>query len=385
MEKNKKIKILFTEPVSDMGGVSYFILKIIEFLPREFYEIHFAASGNGEIFNNLEEFGVILHKLPINYNSLISIFKAIFVLRRLLKEEKFDIVHAHTAKSGFVFSLLIKRYRYSLVYTGHGWRHLQKKNFLATKLMYFFENFIAIRADYLTFLSNKEMKYGAGIFNFIEQKSSVIPISINVDNVIKNKDELMRLRHNYNLPLNSFIIVMVGRITKQKDPDTFLNVILEFYKKDIKNIHFVWVGDGELRNYVEYKAKELGINNLFHVTGFVDKMDVKNILSTCDLMLFTSLFEGLPISIIEAMSIGLPVVSADVGSISDIILDKKSGRLFRRGDFSEAFNIIYELIENQDKLHEYSINAFKIVKKNFSPKEKISEKFNLLYKDILKI
>lgn len=381
ISKNNKKKILFTEPVSDMGGVSFYILKIMKFLPKDKYEVHFAADGEGEMFNQVKNLGVITHSLKLNYNSIFSFVKSIIIERKFLKSEHFDIIHSHTAKSGFISSISSIGLDCIFIYTGHGWRHLQLQNYFKKSLIFLIEKYISIRANTLTFLYEKEI-LDTTFFNNYLHKSKVIPYSLDFNKLGERRSNIDLLRDRYNIPANAFVVSMVGRLTYQKDPETFVKTIA-FLSDKISDIYGVWIGGGELKNSIIELAKKFKIEDKFFITDNIKQEEALNIVSASDVMLYTSKFEGLPLGVLESMAIGVPVVASDVGGLSGIIKDYDTGFLFKSGDYIDAGDKILKLYNDNLLMMGIVSNSQNTIKEKFSPDDKMSSKFLELYENLI--
>ena len=377
----KKRKILFIEPVSDMGGVSNFIIKIIKFLPREKYEIHFASCGDGEVFNNLESHNVSVHRLPIDFSSIFSFRKSFLSLRSFLKNNDFDIIHSHTAKAGILTSLAKSGIDIKFVYTGHGWRYLQLKNIFKKSFIFLMEKIISSKADFITFASRKEM-YEASFRKDYLPKSAVVYYSLDLDyldNICKsNHDDI---REKYKIPGNAYVVSFMGRITDQKDPETFARVIGEL-SKDIPNLFGLWIGGGDMEKNLKKYISDFSLNDKFLITGFLKSEDALSILSSSDVLLFTSKFEGLPISLLEGMGLGVPIVASSVGGIPEVIKDGQTGFLFNQGDYMKASEMVLKIYKDKSKI-DLSSNGKEVIKKYFMPEANTSREFDNIYTKIL--
>ncbi len=383
MEKNKKIKLLFSEPSSDVaGGVSQYILSIIRYLPREEFDIHLAIPGDGPLFGVLADQNIKSHSLPVDY-SIWSFLTSVFKLRKFLKKEKFDIIHLHTAKAGFIGSVASVGLPNKIIYTGHCWRFKQKESFLSRSLYYYFDRFICWSADFVTVLSDYEYEYGIDRRLINASNARVVSMSIDAkrfDGVDKQVSE--NKRKEFGIPEDAFVVGTVGRIALQKDPETFVMVAADL-KSKISKIYFLWVGDGDLREMMIRLAKDLGVDDRLVITGRQESRSIPDLLSAMDIFLFTSKFEGLPISILEAMAAKRLIVSTDVDSIPDVVLDGKTGWTFHPGDYEKASSIIKEVHDNRSRYDGISKAAFDLINKEYSPARKMSEEFDGIYKKVL--
>ena len=281
----KKIKLLIVEPVSDLGGVSQYILSLVRYLPRNKFEIHVAASGNGALFEVLKRDNIITHSIKADY-SIFSFVVSVLLMRAFLHKEKFDVLHAHTPKAGFLCSLAKMGIPSKMVYTGHCLRFTQKKNILVIFLFFYIERFICGTSDFVTLVSGSEREIGISKGLFDSSSSRVVPISIDVDRFLKVRpEEAIQQREKFDLPLNAFVVGMVGRLSHPRDPETFLRAAAMLNSR-IQNIYFMWVGDGDLREKMIREAMRSGLAKNFVVTGWQDSDNIPVILSAIDVERF---------------------------------------------------------------------------------------------------
>lgn len=155
-------------------------------------------------------------------------------------------------------------------------------------------------------------------------------------------------------------------MTEAKNPELILDII-QLLKEKYNNFEFIWVGDGELRGYIEQQAVSRQINIL--VTGWKDKNQLNEILKNSDIYLQGSKWEALPLSLLEAMSFSLPVVVSDIPAHSDIIEKGITG--FLASDPEEFVNHIIWLIQDPQLRVEIGENARNEVINHYS-----SDQFN---------
>ncbi len=165
-------------------------------------------------------------------------------------------------------------------------------------------------------------------------------------------------------------IITVGGIRPQKDPSSFANIARKVLEKD-KSITFTWVGDGD------NKLKKLLIDAGVEVTGWIDTSEVKKKLLTSTLYLSVSKWEGMPISILEALACGLPTIAYNCPGNADIINDREIGFVFNSND--EAIVRILNLINDKNKIDHLSIAAYSVVNDWFN-----LERYNKEIMDIVK-
>lgn len=379
---DKKIKILIMEPVSDMGGVSQYIVAVVRNLSKSRFDVGVGASGKGPVFDIFNDMGIRTIDLPIDY-STASFLKSVLKLRSFLKKEKFDILHAHTAKAGFICVFANWGLPAKIIYTGHSFRFEQKKSGIAKKIFYIFEKIICKRSNFVTTLSGSEREFGLKNKLLSSDRSKVVSMSIDVDKFLSyNKENSINIMERSGIPKNAFVVGMIGRITFQKDPETFIRAA-EVVNRNNKNIYFYWLGDGDLKDEMVKTVNNLKLDKNVFFVGQQKSEDIPRWLAAMDAILFTSRFEGMPIGLLEAMAARKNIIAAKVGSIPDIIKNGVTGCTFEAGDFNNAASLVENIYNNR---YDLSVggNAFDLVKKSYSPASKISREFSEVYEKVLR-
>ncbi len=252
--------------------------------------------------------------------------KAFFELCSILKKiQKIDVLHLHSSKAGFLgraaaFWLGIKKNK--VFYTAHGAAFLrmdisQKKRYLYAFLEKIADWFAGQIIACSPSEKNAFLTYGIKNVQVIENGISCK----------KRKDE--KKRHN------SICIISTGRLSYQKNPKLFNEIAEQLL--DEPKVQFIWCGEGESR-------KELKAPNI-QTTGWLDKTEVLKKITEADIYLSTSLWEGLPISVLEALSLGKPVILSDCVGNRDLV--ENNGFLFKRAE--EAVRDIRTLLADQKK------------------------------------
>ncbi|RMA93303.1 glycosyltransferase [Hydrogenothermus marinus] len=288
-------------------------------------------------------------------------FLALIELVRILKSiNDIDVIHLHSSKAGFLgrLSAKILGYESRVIYTSHGVSFLRED---ISK----FKKKIFISLEKLAYLLGGQViacsKSESEIFNKYGIQAKYINNGIDCNsNILRNKKKL-----------NEILIGTVGRITYAKNPQLFNQIAKKFlYRKDVK---FLWIGDGELR-------KELNSPNI-KITGWVDLEKVKNYLIDLDIYISTSLWEGLPLSVLEAMCFSKPLILSNCVGNKDLVISGYNGFLFN--NFKEAIEKLNNLIENKSKLEILGLNSKKLVKEKFTI-DKMVKEYENLYKTISK-
>ena len=250
--------------------------------------------------------------------SLRGDIRTFLLLIRAIREFKPHIIHTHTAKAGFLgrIASLVSLQKSVRVHTFHG--HLLNGYFGSFKraLVVIAEKILSFPTQQLLAVGDKVrqdlLKAGIGS----KEKFGLMPPGLALGNLSSKNDALAFFGLNNQRLQCAFI----GRVTQIKRPDRFLDVVSEIKKRNI-SLDFFIAGDGELLEACRERiiAEDLPVKLL----GW--QSDIEKVLSAADIVVLTSDNEGTPLSLIQAGMAGLPVVSTNVGSVPEVVLDNVTG------------------------------------------------------------
>ena len=285
-------------------------------------------------------------------------FLALGEVINLLKKENYDVIHLHSSKAGFLGRVAgrICGQQNKIIYTTHGISFLRKDiSDLKLKLYILFEKIGKFCGGKVIACSKSEAE-------FIKLKGIDCEY---INNGVKITGNFIKpLKNN-----NTVKIIIVGRITTQKNPELFNKIAENFIRN--KKIKFIWVGDGEKREVLSSPNIE--------ITGWLNQNEVKEKLQETDIYLSTSSWEGLSLAVLQAMEYKLPLVLSDcVGNI-DLVKENYNGYIFKNSD--EAVKEIEKLIKNKELIKEFGENSEELLKKEFDIR-KMLEKYIEVYKEV---
>ncbi|UOX34939.1 glycosyltransferase [Flavobacterium sediminilitoris] len=268
-------------------------------------------------------------------------YKSILKLRKLLKKYNPDIVHLHSSKAsvlGRIAALnIVSKER--VFYTPHGYSFLSKEfSNSKKKVFYFIEKYIQRIFGGIT------LACGDTEYEIAQKigKSVLVRNGIIVDKLSAFKKPIKN---------NVLTIGIIGRISFQKNPDLFNTIALRFSK-----YNFIWIGDGELKS-------QLTATNIT-ITGWsLDQVEVMSRLNSIDVYLQTSLWEGLPIALLEAMALEKPLVATNIIGNKDIVVHNENGYLF---NCIEELDIQFKKLEDERTRNEMGANGLKRCKALFN-------------------
>tara|TARA_B100001287_G_scaffold146294_1_gene123146 strand:- start:3563 stop:4744 length:1182 start_codon:yes stop_codon:yes gene_type:complete len=360
MGKQKKIKILRIINRFNIGGPTYNATFLTKFMSDEFETLLIGGLPEENEANSLhvlEEYGVEPLLVPEMKRepNLKSDRLALKKIKTIIQEFQPDIVHTHASKAGAIgrkaaFSCNVP----IVVHTFHG--HIFHSYFgkVKTTLFKIIERYLAKKSNGIIAISNLQKKELCEEHKITSaEKMEVIPLGFDLnkfqDNYAKNR-KATRLK--YEITDNCIALCIIGRLAPVKDHFFFLDVIEELSKKTERKIKVFIVGDGELKSEIENRVKRLqydGIDIL--MTSWI--FDIATFNAGMDILCLSSKNEGTPVSLIEAQACNLPVISTDVGGVSDIVVENETGFIISRNDkrdFVEKLKILVEQDEIRNKM-----------------------------------
>jgi len=226
-------------------------------------------------------------------------------------------------------------------------------------------------------LQFKELCYDIKIAK--PNKFAIIPLGFDLTQFLNAEIHKGELRRELNIPEDILLVGIVGRLTAIKNHVMFLKSAKKVSER-IANVKFVIVGGGELESEMRELAISLEIQDKVIFLGW--RYDMPTIYADIDLVVLSSLNEGTPVTLIEAMASGKAVVSTAVGGVPDIVLDGQTGILVPSGDEEKFADAIVDLLEDAEKRKQFGKRGREFVSANYT-KERLCADIEHLYLDLL--
>lgn len=362
----RKIKVLHIITRLNVGGARQVAVSIVTGLDKNRFDITL-ISGPQDFNIDMgykQNIDIVIIPDLVRQINPIKDLKALVKLYFFIRKNRFDIVHTHTSKAGILGRIAAKLAGVPIIFnTPHGGIfhsifYGPKTIFLLSK----FENFVAHFTDKIITCSKNEKK------DFLEHKIAsddkyiTMYWGIRQDNFIKTYDSISK-RRELGIPADAILIGNIARLVPQKGHifclEAFKMLVDRFSKAKL-----LIVGDGVLKSNIEAKIKELNLNNKVIMTGY--RNDVPEILSAIDISLHTSIWEGTPIAVIEAMMMVKAIVATKVGGIPELIEDGVTGILIPPYDKQAFVDAITTLINDKTLAKRIGETAHQYAKEKFT-------------------
>ncbi|WHX89895.1 glycosyltransferase family 4 protein [Peribacillus simplex] len=345
------------------GGVRKHLIDLLYNINLNKYDVHFIYGTDDrvdEVFLkekiNFQKSGIVFYQIK-DLQRGIDIkkdFKAIISLVLLLKKIKPDLIHCHSSKAGAIGRLSAFLIGINNVYyTPHGYFFLNE-NMNKTKRYIFvwIEKILACLSRRNIHVSYGEEKKALDYHVLKKEKSTVIYNGINQISLSSNLEDMDKI-----------IIGTIARVDHQKNPMKFVDIAEQMCLQN-DNIEFWYIGDGEYYESVDKYIKSKFLEEKIKLLGF--KSNATEYLSSFDIFLSTSYYEGMPYTLIESMSAGIPVVASNVTGNNEIVINGFNGFTFELDNINEAIEKMERIIKDNNLRKEISRNSIKTFQEKYS-------------------
>ncbi|MFM9840083.1 MAG: glycosyltransferase [Cyclobacteriaceae bacterium] len=357
-------RILITIRQGKIGGGESHVLDLVKHLDRTQYEPIVLSFTDGPMIKTLNEWGVKTHVIYTERPFDFFVWKKVY---RFLVEQNVKIVHAHGTRANSNVFWAAKKLRLPIIYTVHGWSFHQDQNFFLRTFREAGERFLINQSKLTICVSKSNLKDGQERVGLT--RSTIINYGIDLDKFDPTK-KYANLKQELNIASDETLVGYIARITIQKDPHTLIMAIAEILKKTSK-IKFLVIGNGDLKESTLALAKKLNVESYITFQDF--RQDTPNVLSGIDIYCLPSLWEGLPIGLLEAMAMRKAVVATPVDGTKEAVVDQFSGVLVPHQSPTDLANAIIHLHENKNLLTQYGESARQTVEQRFEVKRMVQE------------
>lgn len=346
----KKLKILFVLTSLGFGGIQEHVRQVIKNIDKDKFEIWIAHGIPDSNCEKLSSLGVKLVNIgmvkPISpKKDFISLVRLI----KLMRQNKFHIVHTHMSKSSIIGRLAAKLtgVKFTII-TAHGWTGILDYFYssrLARIIFYTVEwTWARLFTDHVILVSQSDFAEIIKRKLVHEHKITVIENGVDIEECVKGAGDRDKVLQELKIPEDAKVIVMVGRLCRQKAPEVFLNAADKIIQRR-KDVFFLLAGDGPRYDEMKQMAYSLADPSRFFLLG--NRGDIYSLLKASDIFALPSIYEGMPISILEAMVLGSAVVATNIDGNSDLVKHEKTGLLIDVGDVDSMALSIERLIDDE--------------------------------------
>ncbi len=371
----RKIKILETIRQGQIGGGESHVLDLVKGMNKAEFEPIVLSFTDGPMVERLKSMGIKTYVVETLKPFNLTTYNAV---KDILKKEDIDILHAHgtRALSNTVFPA--KSLGLPIAYTVHGWSFHQDQPYHIRRMRELSEKFLTDQVNVTISVSQSNQR--DGIERFHMKRSRVINYGIDLQRF--NPDRPMNdLRTELGIEPGKTVVGYLVRMTVQKDPFTLVRAVAEV-AKTTRDIQFLFIGDGDLKQASMDLAKELNVTDMIKFHAF--RTDIPEVLNTFDIYTLPSLWEGLPIGMLEAMAMRKAIVATPVDGSKEAILEGQNGLLVPCKSHEALAAAILRLHESKEMQRVLGENARQTVESTFDVRMMVQNNENL-YRELLPV
>jgi glycosyltransferase involved in cell wall biosynthesis len=386
MLSQKKMRIAHIITRMDRGGAPDVVRILMEQTDPQIIEtvLYYGLTDepSGRIREFIQRLGPRARLIPSLRRNIHPFFDLItfYRLRRIFKEEKFDIVHTHTSKAGFLGRCAARSAGVlSIVHSPHGHVFYGYFHSFLSGLIVIAEKMASQFCERIHVLTELEKKDMVNLKIAPENKIVTIYSGLALDEFRKNNGSARAVRASLGISDEALVVGFAGRLEPVKGPEFFIRAAA-IVRHLVPGARFLVVGDGSLRPSLEEEAGRLGIADAVHFVGWQD--DVNSFYGAMDILLLSSLNEAVGRSILEAQAVGVAVVATRVGGVPEIIQDGVTGILVPPHDAEALARATEKLLTDSALRASLTKAGRERVEKLFSDRAMV-KRFEELYKGLV--
>src|ERR1051326_2300672 len=306
------MKILYIITQADGGGAQGYTLT----LAKHFKGLLAAGTEADQLFTEAQNAGVPVFRLKYlkrNINPIYDLM-AVFEIAKLIKQQRPDIVHLNSTKAGFLGSLTKPFHKAKIIFTAHGFRHLEPLSPLSRWFYKFLEKLSSRFRDSIITIPETDRRSAIAASIISQNKISTIHNGLAPVPFLTRE----QAKRELNIPPDKFVFGTIANFYKTKGLDVLVDAISRLNMRVRSRYHFVLIGDGP--EFLNLKSKILNLNlNNIRLPGKITRANM--LLPAFDAFVLPSRKEGFPYALLEAMQAGLPIIASKTGGIGEALGD----------------------------------------------------------------
>lgn len=339
------MKILFVTTISDT--LNAFLIPHVRMLKEQGHKVDLACNIISNISRSFIEMGCGVYQVPFSREPISrDNIRAYKEMKAIVTKGNYYLIHTHTPVASFIARLACKEAKDTkVIYTAHGFHFYKGAPIKNWVIYYLIEKYMSKYTHSIITINNEDFQIAKERFHC---KNVYLVNGVGIDITKFNPvipSHRKSLRKIYNIRKGDFVIINVGELNYNKNQELLIRVI-SVLKKDIPAIRLLLVGEGELIDYNKELTQYLKLEDEVKFIGF--RKDINSLLKISDLYVSTSKREGLPVSVMEAMATGLPLVVTNCRGNRDLVANGKNGIVVQGDTVGEIVSSIKEIYKDKE-------------------------------------
>jgi glycosyltransferase involved in cell wall biosynthesis len=374
----RKLKVLHVISVPGVGGAQSWVAGITSRLANMGYRVSIACPDDPGSVAHFEGCGEVI-PIKVNYSKFTpwSDLRYFAKLVSVLRDRHFDVVHLSAAKAALYGRLAARAAGVpTVIFNAHGFPFHDFLNPAARITLATIEKLLSRYCTDMVVCCGEAVRAYA-LTHHIAPASRLVTIENGVE-IPERLPERDSARRTLGLPSDAPVVVTVGRLARQKAPENFLQAAASVIR-EVPDTRFLVVGDGPLKSHLQTLAESLGIASRVHFLGFRD--DVPLILRAADIFALFSRWEGLPLTILEAMAAERAVVATAVDGNVEAVQHGRTGLVSPAEDIGQFATNLTTLVRAPDRARQMGTAGRRLVEERFGV-ERMAQRLSDLYQQL---
>lgn len=369
------MKILYVVTKSEIGGAQTHLMEVVHYMHHAGHDVSVVTGTIGWLTNELSAIDIDYEILPdlVREINLPKDIKTINSICHILEDKQPDIIHCHSSKAGIVGRIAGAIKNIPAVFTAHGWAFTSGVSPVKRIIYAAIEHMMLGITKKVICVSEFDRQLAKRWF--LHNYNRVVT----VHNGIVDKTFNSNIVREYSLPLK---LVSVARFSHQKNNMELIKAVEQINKLYSDNLQLNMVGDGPLLSEAQAYVTLYKLENDMYFLG--SRTDVDDILNQNDIFCLISNYEGLPISIIEAMRAGMPIIASDVGGVNELVQDGVNGFLISRGNISELVEKLKYILDHKELIKFMGEASRKIYEEEYTA-DRMNQKILSVYNEVIAV
>ncbi|HVU95093.1 MAG TPA: glycosyltransferase family 4 protein [Puia sp.] len=370
---NRKIRVLECIRQGQIGGGETHLLSLTGELDKSLFEPVVLSFTDGPMIERLKGMGIETHVIYTERPFDVTKWGRV---KRLIENLRPDLVHAHGTRASSNVLWAARSLGIPVIYTVHGWSFHKDQSFLVRQMRTFGERYITRRTDLNIAVSRANGEAGKRAIPGFEYKLVLNGIDRDRFSPLRRSKDV---RAELGIGADAVVVLFLARFTVQKQPIAAIEAF-RLALPEVQNLRLVMVGDGDLKEQGVMLVEQYGLQDKVTFTSF--RQDVPDVLAAADIFVLPSLWEGLPIGLLEAMAMGKAVIASDVDGTAEVIRDRVNGRLVSTEELVPALSrVLIELANDPVERRKMGERAMESINEKYNV-EAMTEQIEGIYLEI---
>ena len=373
----KKIKICHVQLLPLLSGVQNMMINLLDYLDKTEYEITVISAPNGPMIEKLHEMRIRHVTFP-NLIQKINLhdIRFFFQFYKFFRKERFDIVHTHSSKTGFMGRIAAKFAGVKIIiHTIHGFPF---HPFQSAPVRLFYQNLERIAGLFCDrAVSVNDHERELAVDKYLVNKKKIVTICNGIQSLASQNPVQ---REELGIDKNDIIVGSVSRFSEQKNIINLIKVAIDIVK-DESGITFIFIGDGEYFSDAQQLVQTAGAEDNIRLMGW--KSNTADWYEIFDIVILYSKWEGLSLTILEAMSMKKPIIASDIKGNNELVNEGINGYLIKVGDHKNLTKKVLSLSKDLLTQKKFGAESYKIFLEDYTL-DRFVESYKELYQKLIK-